>query len=105
LLGPVVARAVAACRAAHDLSVDAAEARQAVQLAWTARNCGIEPPQERADALTRKAAELLIEAHARVEQTEGVARAVGIARRGETWTPRDPRAEAEALFETVGRAG
>jgi hypothetical protein len=44
---------------------------------------------------------LLIEAHAHVEQTEGVARAVGMARRGETWTPRDLQAEAEALFGMV----
>ena len=101
LLDPVVAHAVAACRAAHDLSVDAAEARKTVQHARAALNCWIEPLQKRAEGLTRKAAELLIEAHARVEQTEGVARAVGIARRGETWTPRDVQAEAEALFGMV----
>jgi hypothetical protein len=48
---------------------------------------------------------LLIEAHARVEEAEGVARAVEMARRGETWTPRDIRAEEAALFGVVGSAG
>jgi hypothetical protein len=104
LLDPVVARAVAACRAAHDGAVDATEARQALLRAQTAAQVRIEPLQERAEALTLTAARLLIEAHARVEEAEGVARAVGIARRGETWMPRDPQAEAEALCGT-GRTG
>jgi hypothetical protein len=105
LLDPVVARAVAACRAAHDRSVDAAAARQALRDAQAAGHFWIEPMQARAEALTLKAAELLIAAHARVEEAEGVARAVAIARRGETWTPRDPQAEAEALFGRVRHAG
>ena len=51
-------------------------------------------------------AALLIGAHARVEEAEGVARAVGLARRGESWTPRDFRAEQDALFAPpVRRAG
>ena len=104
LVDPVVARAVTACRAAHDGAVDAAEARQAFLRAQTAGQVRFEPLQERAEALTLKAAGLLIEAHARVEEAEGVARAVGMARRGETWMPCDPRAEAEALFG-IGRTG
>ena len=104
LLDPVVARAVAACRAAHDVAADAADA-QRILLVQTAGHEWMEKLQERAEALTLKTAELLIEAHARVEEAEGVARAVGMARRGETWTPRDPRVEAEALFGMVGRAG
>jgi hypothetical protein len=102
LIEPVVARAIAACRAAQDLAVDAAEARQAVHRAQTAGHGWPATLHERAEALARKTAELLIEAHARVEQAEGVARAVGMARRGETWTPRDP--QAEALFGSIGNA-
>jgi hypothetical protein len=103
LLDPVVAKAIAACRAAHDLSIDAAEAQQVLQRARTAGHFWIDPLRERAEALLRRSAELLIEAHARYEEAEGVARAVGLARRGETWTPRDHRAEEEALFGPMVR--
>jgi hypothetical protein len=103
LLEPVVARAVTVCRAAHDAAGEAVEARQVLLRALTARHPWIEPSQERAETLTFKATELLIEAHVRSEEAEGVARAVGIARRGETWTPRDPQADAAALF--FGMAG
>ena len=105
LLDPVVARAVDACRAAHGMALDAAEAQQMLHQAQTSGHCWAEPLQQRAEALTLKAATLLIEAHARVEEAEGVARAVGLARHGETWTPRDLQAEAEALFGLVRQAG
>jgi hypothetical protein len=105
LLDPVVARAVDACRAAHDMALDAAEAQQMLHQAQTSGHCWAEPLQRRAEALTLKAATLLIEAHAQVEEAEGVARAIGLARRGETWTPRDLQAEAEALFGLVRQAG
>ena len=57
-----------------------------------------EPLYKRTEALTRRAVERLLVAHMRVEEAEGVARAVSIARRGEEWMPRDGRAEADALF-------
>lgn len=72
---PVVRRAIEACRAARDASVASAA----------------EPAWERAVVLT-------LEAHARVEEAEGVARAVAFARRGETWLPRDHAAETDALI-------
>jgi len=40
----------------------------------------------------------LLVAHTRTEEAEGVARAVGFARSGEAWQPRDVRREAEELF-------
>jgi hypothetical protein len=49
-------------------------------------------------ALAFRASELVIAAHRRVEEAEGVARAVGLARRGEVRTPRDLRADEEAVF-------
>lgn len=104
LLDPAVVQAVAACRAAHGGAVDAAEARQALLRAQTAGQVRIGPLQEHAEAVTLTAAGQLIEAHARVEEAEGVARAVGMARRGEKWMPRDPQAEAEALFG-IGQTG
>jgi hypothetical protein len=99
LLDTVVATAVEACRAAHDSAIEAEEARRAL---LTARaddgRCRIDPVKERAEALTVRAAELLISAYIRVEEAEGVARAVGLARCGEVWAPRDLRADEEVVF-------
>jgi hypothetical protein len=102
LLEPVVARAIDACRAAHDLSVETTYAHQAMVRAQMYWRPGVAPLQQRAETLTLKTVELLVEAHARVEAAEGVARAVGIAQRGETWTPRDVRADEKALFGLAG---
>jgi hypothetical protein len=102
LLEPVVTRAVGACRAAHDLSLETTDAHQAMVRAQMYWRSGVPPLQERAEALTLKTVELLVEAHARVEEAEGVARAVGIAQRGETWTPRDVHADEKALFGMAG---
>lgn len=96
LLDPVVARAITLCRAAHDA---AAEAQQAPR---NARPAG----QERAEALTLRMVSLFIEALVAAEEAEGVARAVGLARWGEPWTPRDLRADEAALFgEAACRTG
>jgi hypothetical protein len=106
LLDAVVVNAVAACRAAHDASVEAAEAQRTLLQAQTAGGYWMEPLRERAETLTMRTAQLLIEAMTRVEETEGVARAVDLARRGEAWTPRDLRADEAALFgPAVRRAG
>jgi hypothetical protein len=49
---------------------------------------------------------LLIATYIRVEEAEGVARAVGFARRGEVRSPRDLRADEEVVFgPAVRRAG
>jgi hypothetical protein len=104
LLDPVVARAVAACQAAHDLAAAATDAQRLHLSAQTAGDARIGKLQERAEALTLKSAELLM-AHARVEEAEGVARAVGGARCGEAWTPRNLRAEEAVLFGVVRSAG
>jgi hypothetical protein len=98
LLDAVVAAAVAACRASHDAWVEAAEAQQALLRAQSEEYFWIEPLRERMEAPMRHAAERLLIAHMRVEEAEGVARAVGFARRGEEWMPRDRSAEADALF-------
>ena len=98
LANPTVARAVDACRAAHDASVAAAEAQKVLLSAQISGHFRLDPLRERAEALTLRTAELLIDAHMRVEEAEGVVRAVGFARRGEKWTPRSYRADEEALF-------
>ena len=105
MLDPVIAAAVAACRAAHDASLEAAEAQEALLRAQTAGYFWLDPLRERAEALTQRAAEHLLIAHARAEEAEGVARAVRIAREGAVWSPRDVWAEMEELIEMARSAG
>jgi hypothetical protein len=103
MVGPVVEAAVRACREAQDLAVDAAEARQRL-LGLQASKFWLEPLQERADGLALRAAVMMVAAYARAEEAEGVARAVGLAQRGEAWAPRDFAADFEALL-AIRRAG
>jgi hypothetical protein len=98
LLDPVVASAVVASRAARDAWDEVAAAENRLARARRAGDFRIEALQEQVETLARRAAELMLVAHARAEEAEGVARAVGLARRGETWRPRDVHAEAEELF-------
>jgi len=98
MLEPIIAEAIASCRAAHDAWLELAAAEEALVRARQARHFPSEALEERAAALARRAAEHLLVAHMRSEEAEGVARAVGFARSGEAWRPRDVRREAEELF-------
>ena len=104
LLAPLVAAAVEACRASHDASLTAAAMRERQQAAEAGGSLWAEPVRERADALTLRAAELLLDAHARCQEAEGAARAVGFARRGEAWRPYDRR-ELDEWLVSAGRRG
>ena len=97
MLEPVIAEAIASCRAAHDAWLEAAAAEEALVRAQQAGYFPSEPLEERAAALARRAAKHLLVAHMRTEEAEGVARAVGFARSGEAWRPRDVH-RAEELF-------
>ena len=98
LLEPIIAEAIASCRAAHDAWLEAAAAEEVLGRARQVGHFQSEALEERAAALARRAAERLLVAHMRTEEAEGVARAVGLARSGEAWQPRDVRREAEELF-------
>ena len=102
LLADAVNTAIAACRAAHDASVVADEARQRLIDAQSEGGYWLQPLEQRADARTTEAAVLMIEAHEASERVEGAARAIGFARRGEAWKPFDLNAEAAALFGLTG---
>lgn len=104
LLSPVLQRAVAACRNAHDAAVAAGEAQEELIQAQTEGGFWLEPIATRAEALTQRAVEFLAEAHRSSEEAEGVARAVGIAQRGEHWAPVDRRGAVEDLFGLVRSA-
>jgi hypothetical protein len=105
LFEPVVAGAIASCREAHDAWAGAAAAGETLRRARRAGYFRIDSLQERAAGLTWRASELMMIAHMRAEEAEGVARAVGLARRGEAWRPRDVRGEAEELFRFSPGAG
>ena len=98
MLDPIIAAAIASCRVAHDAWLEAAAAEEVLVRARQAGHFPGEALEERAAALARRAAERLLVAHTRTEEAEGVARAVGFARSGEAWQPRDVRREAEELF-------
>ena len=104
LLDVVLERAVIACRNAHDTAVAAAEAQQTLVHAQTNGGYWLEPLETKAEGLTERAVELLVEAHRRSEEAEGVARAVGIALRGETWKPVGRHETVEELFGIVRSA-
>ncbi len=73
---PVVA-AVTACHVAHDAACEAADMQMRVDGATGAAHVWLEPLREQAYKLGLHAAELMLTAHARAEEAEGVARAVG----------------------------
>ncbi len=104
LLDQVVEAGIAACRSAHDAALEVSGLRAGLLVAQTEWPLWVtEGLRERAEALTFQAARLLLWAHAASEQAEGVVRAVGFARVCEVWTPRDLRADEEALFGPVNR--
>jgi hypothetical protein len=104
MLNPLLEQAVIACRDAHDTAVAAAEAQQTLVHAQTTGGYWLEPLETKAEDLTERAVVLLVEAHRRSEEAEGVARAVGIALRGETWKPAGRHETVEELFGIVRSA-
>ena len=99
LLDPVVRRAVEACRDADRASKQLVRAEQILLHAQTEGGYSLPPLEEEADALSWRAAELLILAHERCQEARGVDRAIGTARRGETWTPYSAAETSDWLVE------
>ena len=97
MLASLVRAAVAACRVSHDASHLLRSAQERVLAAEAAGSLWAEQLGEHADRLSLQAAQLLLAAHARCEEAEGVARAVGMALRGEPWAPYEPREAGEWL--------
>ena len=104
MLNAVVLPAVTAVRSAHDAWAEAHEARQALLRAQASGGFWIEPLRDRSAKLGLRLAELLVTAHAQAEAALGVARAVDLARRGETWVPHSTRALEAEVFG-LQRAG
>jgi hypothetical protein len=96
---PVIAAAVKACRDANEFALAAVEARRVLAEDELACGLPLEPLRRRAESLTWHAARLMVTAHARAEEAEGVSRAVAMARCGGAWAPRDVAAEMEQLLK------
>ncbi len=104
LLDPVVKRAVHACRFMDRVSKQSVQAELALLQAQTDGGCYHLPSlEEKANALSNQAAELLILAYARCGEAHGAYRAISMAQRGETWTPYSAKETTEWLIE-AGRA-
>lgn len=103
ILEPVVAKAVQACREAHDAALAATEAQEQLVQAQSEGGYWLQPLTERADTLTTEAARLLVDAHVRAEEAQGTARAIGLAKRGETWTARSTESNTFWLID-AGRS-
>ena len=103
LLAPVAAAALRACADAVRASGHCAAALRDVEQARQEGGHWMDPLEERAEALAREAGRLLVAAHQRCQEAHGVARAVGLARRGERWTPCDA-AETVAWLADRGAA-
>jgi len=103
LLRPMVATAVKACRRADQVGKRAVAAGERLALAQAGGGQWLGLLERNADGLLSQSAELLVLAHQRCQEAHGVNRAVGMARRGETWTPYSAADTADWLAE-AGRA-
>lgn len=97
--------AISACRAVHDASLQVADARQALIRAQTEGGYWMAPLRARVEALTEQLGLLLLAAHARAEEAEGIARAVDLARAGEPWSPFDVRVATDWLIGAYTATG
>lgn len=103
LLRPVVAEAVEACRRADRVGKRAVAVSERLAIAQANGGQWLALLEEAADSLVGQAAELLVLAHQRCQEAHGVNRAVGMARRGERWTPYSAADTSDWLAE-AGRA-
>jgi hypothetical protein len=96
---PMLRRANDACRQAQDAMSRAQIAADAVAAAESGGDpLWMADPRQIAEAAAEQMAVLVLQAHARAEEAEGVARAVAFARRGDPWFSRDQAAETDALI-------
>ena len=99
VLRPMVTEAVEACRQADRAAKRSVEAEEELLRAQTEGGRWLEHLEQTADGLMNETARLLILAHRRCQEAHGVNRAVGMARRGETWRPRRAEETSDWLVE------
>lgn len=104
ILQPYVETAVTAARLAHDKRDELGDAQQRLAAAvsrgdWTGEL------EEQTDSVMYDAAQALVTAHVKVEEAEGAARAVGMAKRGECWIPRREENDMAWLLDAQTAGG
>ena len=98
LLEPLVVTAVETARAARAAWTLVGEGRRQIAQAKREGGYWLQALEDGLNSQERLAAEATIEAHLRVEEAEGVTRAVSIARQGEVWTPRNVATDLDVLL-------
>jgi hypothetical protein len=99
LLEPLLAHAVATCQRAGEAAEKSSIAVQNLVRAQSERSgSSVTLLEEAANEASLTTAKLWIEAYEEAQEVLGAARAVGIAKCGEIWRPRDHREEERALF-------
>ena len=98
-----VGAAVAAVLGLRRAAEAATAARRGLAVAKAGSGYWLHDLQHAASEADIDAAEALMAAHSRTLEAFGVARAVGMAMRGETWAPRDLHAEADWLLAAEAR--
>lgn len=98
LEGQAITVALAAVVAAENAAGKARAARALLNQAEREGGYALALLRGRATSCSQEAAGLMIAAHGLCEAAEGVARAVGLARSGENWTPRNSHAETDWLI-------
>lgn len=100
MLMQALRRAIDACGRADAISKRSVAAQQRLLRAQVEGGCWLPPLEDTAEALVQEAAAAMIVAHRHCEAARGVNRAVGMALRGETWTPDSPVAATEWLIQS-----
>ena len=98
MLAAIVIPAIEACRHANDAWAEREAAQRRYDDARQEGGYWLASLAERAETSARRAAGLIIDASILSEKAFGAARAIGMAKRNETWKPFDLRAEEAALF-------
>jgi hypothetical protein len=102
LLEPLLAEAIATCRKASVAAVASSAAVQRLVQAQRDGGSSLGELEDAANETSLVTAKLWIQAHEETQEALGAARAVGIAKRGEMWNPRDLRDDERVVFGSWG---
>lgn len=102
LLEPLLAGAIATCRKASVAAEGSSAAVHRLVRAQRDGGSSLAELEEAANETSLVTAKLWIQAHEETQEALGAARAVGIAKRGEVWSPRDLREDERVVFGLSG---
>ena len=103
LLKPLIARATDLCRQASEAARRSDEAAEKLVTAEIAGGHWMKPLEDASDARAFESAHALVDAYVASQEAYGADRAIGLAIRGEAWTPVDPDKDFEILLLAAAR--